>query len=779
MSPSYPYSEHSQKTSSADFSLQGVDHEGDKLERQGTAYASSAVAGRRRGRTSSRDQEIDVNSTTAAGGNPLEGPGFGKADTGIDFDSPDEADDLLRLTDPVALSAPTTPAKRPDVVAAISWRGRTRTGRLDPTVADNGNQGSGPAFTSRRRSPSPPSSPRRDRSKDQSQSPDVSPRRFLPGRGASQTGSVVGAAYDEKLGGVAAVELKEAGMLGRTDSAARATGGSGDIVGEATGPVQARPGVSGGTDSAMASLSRGSGTGMNPSENVEGGAKGAGIVESIGSGDTKSERTTRERGQSEDNDPPSRSSATEPATSSGVPRRSALTRADMTRSREPRSRGVTFDDDLGGIDALDILPSSDDDEKTASPAPPLDPVVPTASFIAPSPSFVDGHGVLSTEKAEEATGATSTPGRSSRRGGDSGGQSTSFSLSAAAASARADKRRSTSMTAGLSPEAALLMAEDSSGEENPSSASALISHLALGIGPESHVGAAASNGVEQRPHDGELADSSASVGGDIVADAKLDLALGFMPSAMEGGRKPRRALPSGGRRRRRLGESQTAGISHATSSMTTVIHGPTAVVPKFVAALTAASPPEYSTTFAADRKGVEVGKDADAELDGTARKDRNPSSSTFPVVGENRAALSTEASAFKELPLPARSNALGVLPGMTSPLSSDVTPSVETGGSDGGVLGAQRRIGSDSAVSNVSKQITAGLGGVDPSIIASLERQLVLLSGDREAAVARCSRDEQRLQREVDGARGLSVAAETRASQLDADLAAARLKIEV
>lgn len=752
------------------------------MERQGTAYASSAIAGRRRGRTidSSRDEDIDLNSTTAAGASPLEGPCFGKADTGIDFDSPDEADDLLRLTDPAALSAPTTPAKRPDAVAAISWRGRTRMGRLDPTVAEIGNQGSGPAFTSRRRSPSPPSSPRRDRSKDQSQSPDVSPRRFLPGRGASQAGSAVGAAYDEHLGGVAAVELEEAAMLGRTDSAARVTGGSEDIVGAATGPVQARPGVSGATEPAMASLSRGSGTRMNPSQSVERGAKGAGIAESIGFVETESETTTRERGQSEDNDPPSRSFATEPATSSGVPRRSTLTRADMPRSREPRSRGVTFDDDLGGIDALDILPSSGDDEKpaVASPPPPFDPVVPTASFIASSESSVDGHGVLSTEKAEDSTGATSTPGRSSRRGGDSGGQNTSGFLSAAAASARADKRRSTSMTAGLSPEAALLMAEDSSGEEKPSSASALISSLALGIGPESHVGAAASHGVEQRPHDAELADSSASVGGGIVADAKLDLALGFMPSAMEGGRKPRRALPSGGRRRRRLGESQTAGISHAASPVTTVIHGPTAVVPKAVAVPTTVSPPQSSATFAADRKGVEFGEDADAELDATARKDRNPSSSTFPVVGETRAALSTEASAFKELPLAARNDSLGVLPGKTSPLSSDVTLSVERGGSDGGVLGAKRRVGSNSAVSNVSKQITAGVGGVDPSIIASLERQLVLLSGDREAAVARCSRDEQRLQREVDGARGLSAAAETRASQLDADLATARLKIK-
>lgn len=768
VSPSYPYSEHSQDNSSSKFFREGADHDGGKLERHETTLESSAISGRSRGRTHSRDEDKYRNSTTSAGTSPFEGPDLGKADIGLDFDSPDEADDLLRLTDPATLSATTTPAKRPDATAAISWRGRTRTRRLDPTVAEFESEGSGPAVTPRRRSPSPPSRPRIDRSKDRSQSPDINPRRFHSGRGASQAGTAAGAAHGETSGGASA-GLEGVFALGRTGGVVRDSGGSEDTVGEARTPFQARLGVSGKTESQVESASRGSGAGMSPSENIEVGAKRGIMAESVRFGASESEATIRERGQSQEDDPLSRSSATAPATSSGVSRRSALTRGDKPRFREARSRGVTFDDDLGGIDALDILPSSDDDGKPAAASPPLTPDlgVPTASLVSlPAPS-IDGHGVSSIKGTVEATGATGTLGRPNRRGGDSVGHN-SMGLSLAAASARDNKRRSTSITAGLSPEAALLMAEDSSGEEKPSSASALSPPLGLGIGPESYAGATA-KGVAQGPHAGELANSSTGVGGDIMDDAKLDLALGFMPSAMEGGRKPRRTLPSGGRRRGRVGASEAAGISHAASPAATVNHAPTAIPPKVVVPTTTSSR-ESSSAFAAGINGVEFGKEEGAENDGTARQDQDPSSSTFPVVGKHRA-LSAEASAFTEMPSVARSDSLGVPPGKNNQLASDVALLVERDGREGGVIGARGRVGSNAAV---SKPTMASVAGVDPSVLASLERQLVLLSSDREAAAARFGRDEQRLQREVEEARGMSAASETRASQLETQLATAR-----
>ncbi|CAN0486572.1 unnamed protein product, partial [Ectocarpus sp. 12 AP-2014] len=164
---------------------------------------------------------------------------------------------------------------------------------------------------------------------------------------------------------------------------------------------------------------------------------------------------------------------------------------------------------------------------------------------------------------------------------------TSEPWSTAVPSSGISRRPSTSITEGLSPATALLMADSSSednnsttaagaatsksrpGSEHPDRSSFSVPRLGLGKAEVEKKEEGSEGLLGVGPTDGGIGED------ETIDDAKLDLALGFTPSAMEGSRKPRRTLPAGRRRRSRRGESSTvadgenehAGVSVANTSL--------------------------------------------------------------------------------------------------------------------------------------------------------------------------------------------------------------------
>lgn len=659
-------------------------------------------------------------------------------DLDLDFDSPDEADALLRLTDPASLSGGPLPV--PSVEVVDTRQHRSPRERMITTLPSGLEPG--------RKSPSPPLSPRKGRS----ESKDDTQRRSRAGRGLTHWG-----ADDDSL-----VETSERRGVGNSGGEMDAT--ISRAVGEKAAPTDA-------AEPAMPLNRRGS-SNEHPlpfSEKGDGGAKRVGredslLVDRPNPGEANPRAPTsnaigrRSPSQSMLGDGSAvlaPASATEPA-GGAVQRRSALAGGDKQRSIEAKSRGVTFDDDLGGVDALDILPlSSDEDEKS--------PVTPRA----PSP---ESHPV---PLIEDTNFRAQPAARTANVGGfgdqlskltDADGNGGRPSLSLSVTPTREDIKILTPMMEGLSPAAARLMTEDSSSEDTAPSASAnpLRSGLtASGFSSVGRKGEVSRLGLGARTTD---------VGENITDDAKLELALGFTPSAMEGGRRPRRALPAGSKRRSRVGGAPGPG-DDTTSVGTGGIPAPAPVAAELVMRV-AVTPPEI------ERDAADVGKTLAAREGKGERNGAKSRQDRAPSLGAPSAGGRPVPSAGTNVPAETVVRA-GANEELSKPSSASVKVSgkenTSVGGGREGSVGAVVHTRAQNDIASASQKATSiGPRRVDASMFESLERQLLLLASDKEATAVRFSKDEERLQREADMARDATAVAETKACEMDAALAAAR-----
>ncbi|CAM9432226.1 unnamed protein product [Laminaria digitata] len=733
------------------------DGEQGRKQETDTSYFSSVT--KHAQPTSRADETGDTYSSgtaraATAGGDGSPQDASPRLDLDVDFDSPDEADALLRLTDPTALaaSAPAVPPLR----AAHPRKDDKRRGRADTAPsAVSERRATGQERAPRQRSPSPPVSHRRDLP----ESPERSPRRLLPGRSfthgkpaGDNTGRVL-----ERTGGVGGLDL---GRLERAESGAH------PVTSVSTERAEKLVTI----EPAIRSRSRVRGVGLSQTSSPEKvGVEGDETAESLRVHGPGVEMPAGNSGHNHDGSHKQgvgggaggSSIGTGAGVASGnVPRRSALAKVDKPRSLEPKTRGVTFDDDLGGLDALDILPSSDDDDDEAPGGKPADE--------QPKPllnsSTATDRGAPRTVKPIIHSAV-----EESDRYRPSESHATTSSLGMT-------KRGPTSITKGLSPAAARLMAEDSSSEESIAGASVAGASLGLEAGPKSRtavdVGIAASLGLGSKATDGG--------DGDITDDAKLDLALGFTPSAMDGGRRPRRTLPAGRRARSSTGVSPTTDRGGADNSATVDSALTASVIP--LAVPTSITPPLRGTPrrFSQAETGAVMGRGKDAG-DGEASHPNLTPPPAFPrVVGKPVSDLTGTpegglgVNAVIGAPLIPAAN-VEPLAAASRTVKGPAIDTAPIAGASEYTGGEGRQRGSAPSPKQVA---AAGKGNMDASVLVSLERQLALLAGDRESAATRLARDEQRLQRESDSIRDALSAAEARAFEAEAALAAARARIQ-
>lgn len=778
-----------------------------------------------------------------------------KIDLDDDFDSPDDdLNELLEMTDPSALAKARTSASAstPALVskpasATIPPLLLPPAGSTDPPrdyrnmpreqTSDSGSASpvrgraitegnTTPGDAARPRSPSPPSSPREDHRSGHS-------LRSRLGRGMAYSGS----RDSLKTGGGGPEEHGEGGQGGRSgltvEPAATNTAAEGINISNVS---TARSSMHSLTSNAGSRGVRGdvlpeegeAGRGVrdealeqSPQSHVSGREASA----AAGSGGTTNREgasSLRGNGEREGTD-----DATRLLTSSGqgvasrassrAPRRSALAGADKSKShvRPAKSRGVTFDDDLAGVDALDILPgsSSDEGEKHRGTAAPIKTAELLTNF-PPSEVAISHHdsaksAYFSTSKPPGVAGKPSVAPLVSD-GGRGGGEIARV-LPRAATPSDAVKRRSSSsaaMTEGLSPAAARVMAEDSSSEEShapqASEASAMGSLLGLedprpgkSAGGHPQEGTQAGSLFGQGPRDAGEREGMAT-----TDEAKLDLALGFTPSSMDGARKPRRTLPAGRRRRQRGGtspttadgaESKQAKFASLASTLPEPIDKPNLSANMATSLLEDTSCGRAGIEDAAAAAGVVVsGAAKDAEETGNGLSSHIPgelSASGAPVAAASHLATSppagiavsaadasTEPSASPAPSSAGASSSAALPPNSNSSLQGTSTashgggiPSPFNAGSRHGSRGNASALAASSRAENTDQS-----RGVDTSAFASLERQLVILAGEKEAMAERSARDEQRMQKDSDLVRDMAATAQARAFELEAALAVAR-----
>lgn len=666
---------------------------------------------------------------TARGGMEMPQETTPRVDLDVDFDSPDEADELLQLTEPTNLMQSNVATSPPMTYQPL--RGRTPQDRIDiaQTLASDG-QSAGRGAEPKRRSPSPPSRPRGDRT----DSPDHTSRRLLTGGGLNKSGS------RGDLTGVDSQRLAGARDLkhGRISSANVSLSTTTSAVEHVNGLLSA-------SEPATPSPSRGRSrrnNGNSSEQSVEN--TGTGLLGSIlvnesdlktmvGDDVTHKQLSSNTHGRKSYIQPQLTSTEPEPVTGR-APRRSALAAANKLTPRETKPRGVTFDDDLGDVDALDILPSSDGDEAPASnlieePIQPFSPpqvkVDQSAKCLKPVTN-IGGHG-------------TSEP--------------------RPAVSASVKRHKSKSMVKGLSPAAARLIVEDSLSEEDTLSKSV----VGMRLGLESGLGTV------------NIAEKEIALGlgpmftegvGNIIDDPKLDIALGFTPSAMEGGRRQRRTLPAGGRRR--SGASVSAAVGGAQTTSTPAVYTSSASneavqnTSKLTTLTLQKITPKVSEAKNESREGKRAG-----EMDITSYWDKSAHFSVLPAAVVHDPNLPIHVTGSAKTPAATLACVKSSERGMKKP----VKESLLSDGSRSTILEEKRP---DSSFSAVNKVIDSGAGFVDASVLASLERQLVRFSSDREAAGVRFAQNDQRLQRETNLAREGTAVAEARALKADVSLAEAR-----
>lgn len=663
--------------------------------------------------------------------------GAAEGDIDVDFDSPDGADALLRLTDPAVLDGSRTTMPQPGHVDTNSSE------RNAPEEYSGLGRREG---IQRPLSPSPPSSPRRTHS----DTGDLTSHRFRAGRGLLQQSTLKHTPEDLKEGEGGGNSPGRVVATGLLDGPMISSHGGGKPLSEqkdndgtmasAVGAVESEPARFLVNDSHD-----------QPVEAIEKGLLSADNTYSVLSRDVSGGITAK----------PS-------AGASRVRRRSELSSEGNPPSKGMKPLGVTFDDDVRGLDALDILPSSSDDDKKAPAAAAADASVTTSpkSFAVRRSSL--GVGVVPVNPTVTQKGIEGAHGLGSSH--DTTYNSyLPVSEPASMGSRRKERSRSTPITEGLSPAAYRLLAEDSLSDERTPSKNAgdgrLRSRQDLVSPTESKaVGKTSSFGLDIMP--------SAVVSEVSVDDAKLDLALGFTPSAMSGARRPRRSLPSGGRRRARAGispavvKAQLDPAGGDVAAAESVAMGAGNVTQTAVIGLD-----KLFGIGGHDRDGKGITQDKisdDVEGVESPRQEQHPSRSVASIVDAQPTSKPRE---------PGPGSAEGAtstakeVPRGTESVQSSSAASLRTPAT----IRARFEMQNDRGVTQEDAS-NAGSNAVSikAPVVASLERQLVLLAGEREAAAAKFIRKEERLQREADTAREALTAAEARAGEAEAALAAAR-----
>lgn len=672
---------------------------------------------------------------------------FGRLSSGLagpstTIHNSDEADALLRPTDPDALAgvataaSTTTPEIIPSQSGADARHDESRQSRFTALSSSTVNVkdtrtigwGQSTEAASKRRSPSPPSGARRARS----ESPQRSPRRSLVSHGVTTS-----------LSSDSAPAIGETAEQSKHERDNSVTEG----VTDGTYASSRRSEAASGNSGTIAEQTVGIGSVTEHSEHTSPSISSRGAVSA----------TALTRGT--------------------MPRRSALTAPNKPRRREGKVRGVSFDDDLGDLDALDVLPGSDDDAPTPSSAAAasrfsssIDNVEKIPPTDIPSPSADDNTlSVVSTGKTFDRR--TIAGEKRLDADGDAGQRPTStrelatnLSFSTTSRSAQ----RSMPITAGLSPAAARLMAEDSSSGEDQSltvSKNADL-HSRLGLGTAA---------VTAKPAD-DVVRTPAVVPYASNDDAKLDLVLGFTPSAMDAGRRKRRAIPAGGRRRPRLGDS-LKNEENRPEVPTPTAQGPV-LTPTTVANAAAVTGRKEGALH------TEVASVAERTHDispGPGHSRSLPLESTVHSSPYNGLAVDKDVPATSMMPAGGVANSLPAvtLGRPTGTVEKKSSPNV-TGGGDGGgaasATGGEKTQADPSPYTSRPRKYTTGEAGtVDASVLSSLERQLILLTNEREATAARFLREEQRLELEATASKVAGADAEARARDVDSALAAARL----
>lgn len=801
-----------------------------------------------------------------------------QADLDDDFDFPDDdLNELLEMTDPAVLTKGSTSATASASASAtmpplLPLGGSTDSPRDDrkkprerrsgataysssfssvaagATGEGNTSLGESEGEVARRRSPSPPSSPREDNRSRHS-------LRSRRGRGITYSGS----RDSLESGGGMSEEGGEGGRRGRRGRSLESSS-QGDAEPAATNAVAegvSQPAASPAGPSMRSSIpragSRGDRGGILPEEGETGdGARDVRASEpspqahgwdleapasAVSGGTTFREAASSLEGKGEDGDGGGDARGLLTSIGPGIttkvgtraPRRSALAGAEKSKSksRQPKSRGVTFDDDLAGVDALDILPGSSSDEGDKRGGSGDAPPAKTAESSTVSPSDHHNHhqdfARPASTLAGKSPGVTAKPSADPTTGGVGGGGSGEIAhalqsrAAAPSSGVKASRRPSSTaaMTEGLSPAAARLMAEDSSSEEShvpptqASEASAMGSLLGLedprrssssaGGHPQDRTGATSVFG--QGPNDGGVAEDMTT-----TDEAKLDLALGFTPSSMDGVRKPRRTLPAGTSRRRRSrgGVSPTAtDADNKQASFASLASTPSEPVSLSEISTMGKNVATSSLGDAARREARAGGAGATAAGMGGAAKDATqtgngpsgrasgaPSTPAAPVATASRVTtmLSADSAvvatgASKSEPS-VSSSTLPAGASSTAPraTSNSSTPGADTVGHGGAPrpfnIGPQHGSGGNTSTGAIANsagaESTGESRGVDASVLASLERQLVILAGEKEAIGARSARDEQRMQKDCDLAREATAAAQAKAFESDTALAVAR-----
>lgn len=662
-----------------------------------------------------------------------------KTDIDVDFDSPDEADALLRLTDPAALDRSRT---------TMLQSGQVDTKSPERNVPEEYSGLGRREGTRRPLSPSLPSSP----PGTHSDTGDLTSHHFRAGRGILQQSTfkhTEDGLMGEEGGRNSPRRGVATGIFGGPMTSSRCEGKpplserNGDVFTKASGvdAVESEPFL------------------MNDSQDQP--------VEAIEKGLLSADALSRDN----------RGGITEKPSegASHVRRRSALSIGGKSRSKGMTPLGVTFDDDVHGLDALDILPSSSDDDKKV---PAADASVKTSPKSFGAPRSALGAGVVPVNPIVTHKGIDGVQGLGNSH--DTMYRSSlPVSESASMDSRRKERSRSTPITEGLSPAASRILAEDSSSDERTTNKNTggdrlRSRHDSVSPTESKAMGNTSSFGLDITP--------SNAVGEVSLDNEKLDLALGFTPSAMSGARRPRRSLPSSGRRRARAGVSPAKAKAQVDPASGGVAAAEAVAMSAGYVTETAINGVGKSFVIGGhdiNGKGITHDKISDG-VEGieSPRQELHPSRSVAPIVDAHPTSKPQGPEARSAGG--ASSTAKGV-PRGTGSVQSSSAARLKTSATIGSSFEVKRNmtgcvemqddggVTEEHATNAVSNDVS-----MKAAVAASLERQLVLIAGEREAAAARFVREEKRLQREVDTARDALTVAEARSGEMEAALAAAR-----
>lgn len=700
---------------------------------------------------------------------------FSKRNAKVGNDSTDEADFLSRANSDAPDGKRKALQFSPSAPGSNVRRDESRANRPVPAISlvETGHRFRRKSATSRRRSPSPPLHGRRG----EKDSPQPSPRHFLTARSLSPAAAQENASklfpelpertetivHDGSIDGVAlsgghlhaiktgVTDVKDASVPGMSEGAKL----SSQVHGDKAVHLRSLKDDGDGDGSVSGAADEGS--------QHEGSVENSPLaVPDIDANDIalKSHSQKGEAGKIQEE----RSTGHETPAIRAPPMRSALAGSDKTRSAPSKSRGVTFDDDVKDLDALAILPSSDDDSVPAMVSP-VRSLQGTEVIVTPAPFAREAVPSISEERRRSATLASDTNSESSEVAPN---QSKSCRSSdrlehqrrrstATLASLRSGELRPASLTAGLSPAAARAVDDDSSGEELRGGEDVALKSC-LGLDRTT---------LSEQEKEAATAD-----------DAKLDLALGFSPSSMEGSRRQRRIIPRASERQRRPGVSPMR--AHESSEVANSVQNHDSILRAEMTTMSAPRASQVSVTTRSTPGGARQREMAglDDHIDLENESTMSPINPVVPIdvsisneeatqpQGTTSTTDATQCAGKDSSPKITMGKMLALVP-----TGGDCSPTEKAESKVGRALGTP---GKSSVGKEFQPKKPGDNRGLDVEALSCIERQLVILTRDREAAASQYEADKRRLEQEVEEAGHTVAAAESRAREIDIALVAAR-----